>query len=386
MGLCLALVFSVSSVEAQEEACTNPDGVNFTLFDSDRCDGDMDCFLKNNGRCKRSNRDSLDSGVLSIDCDDNFDDPLNLCGGEAPPDPVPPNPNSPRIAVVSNSSGTGSTAVGRLTEELGGIYTKVSIRNFNRWGPDILREKFDVLHIQWGSGPSIRVSWTKLLAFMHLGGGIFFEDPNNIEEIDGLGLALVELHTTGGPAIVSFAPSPKDSSFPEMYDEPEEILSAFTASSPEGTPQGGDDSGYFALANGNCADDPDNGFTGPTRGLGYGCFVNNHITFDDVPGFGLEPFQRLVGSSPNVVGLYGEFTGPTGLKGRILFKGIDDGFHGGGGGTEFQANHYCALTNDIIWVSQLADSDQTNPKNLVSTAREDCVRNVLEHIDSIGPE
>ncbi len=82
-----------------------------------------------------------------------------------------------------------------------------------------------------------------------------------------------------------------------------------------------------------------------------------------------------------VVALYGEFgpdyPPPGHLPGRILIKGPDNGFHAGGGGGDFQANHFCLLTNEIVWVSQAVDSP---PDYLVSKAVDNCVDNARDFL------
>jgi len=180
---------------------------------------------------------------------------------------------------------------------------------------------------------------------MELGGGILFEDPDNVVDIDDLAVIDVDRHAGDGPAIVHFSVSGPAA------------LRAF------------EDIGSFG--NGtvdNCADGV-NG-TGRERGLGFGCLVNNHIIFEEDPGHGLAPFLRLA-SGPSV-GVYGEFgSGP----GRILITGPDHGYHASIISGEFQANHFCLLTNEIIWVSQVDLED-----NLAKSAVDHCVDNASEYV------
>jgi len=66
MALCLSLAFSVSSVEAQR-VC-DP-----VINESDRCDRDGDCYVKNNRSCRNLNEDAL------LDCNDNNGDLTDNC-------------------------------------------------------------------------------------------------------------------------------------------------------------------------------------------------------------------------------------------------------------------------------------------------------------------
>ncbi len=268
-----------------------------------------------------------------------------------------PEPTGPRIAIVANNFGGGGAAAYITKALLGGSYTKLQIKNFNTWDAVMPRAEFDVLHFAYSSPPSIDASWPKLEAFMMLGGGILFEDPsNNIEDIDGLNLDVVELHVPGNdPAIVQFETG--------SLGTAEDVLSTFTPN------LNGNSTGNFLPGNGtDCADNPF--FNGTKRGLGYGCLVNNHITFMEDPGLGLVPFLRLVSNTnPGpVVGVYGMFG-----DGQILITGPDSGFHAGGGGGDFQTNHFCLLTNEIIWVSQV---DPT-----VDPAK-DAVENCVTHAEN----
>jgi len=73
MALCLALVFSVSSVEAQE-MCEAPSGETWPpIVNEDRCDRDGDCYVKNNRSCRNLNEDAL------LDCNDNNGDLTDNC-------------------------------------------------------------------------------------------------------------------------------------------------------------------------------------------------------------------------------------------------------------------------------------------------------------------
>ena len=160
---------------------------------------------------------------------------------------------------------------------------------------------------------------------------------------------------------------------PECYDDPEEILSAFVPGQVSNN-----QSGYFVdgISESDCLDSANNPSLGTiqTLGLGYGCLVNNHMTFDDPQtDLALTPFLYLVGSSDEAVGLYGEFTDPSppGLTGRILFTGPDSALHASFVASPLQANHFCLLTNELIWVSQLP----VTTGSVAKAAMENCVAN-----------
>ncbi len=282
----------------------------------------------------------------------------------------------PTIAIVDTNFGDG-TAPAFITEKLGGIYTKVSVSNFNNWDPQTLRQKFDVLHFAYLSPKSIDANWTKLLAFMVLGGGILFEDPANVEDMEPeLGIISTQRHTPGKePTIVVF-----DGGAPPA-------LRAFAANKTPGQLNNTTvfQDGISGIT-GNCADGP-YPFIGPMRGFGFGCLVNNHIIFADEENQptenGLQPLLWLVSAPAEaVVALYGEedTSVPASLdfgNGRIIIQGTDHGYHAGGGYGDFQDNHFCLLTNEIIWLSQATGELAENAVNR-------CVANSKARRDLIG--
>ena len=405
IGLCLALVFSVSSVEAQIVQCV-AGGIPFPWeeISNPRCDRDEDCYVRNNNRCIRENSgdpSDNDPPPAKIDCDDS--DPLVIgpppCDDDDDPQtPGDPPAGAPIIAMVANRFNLG-TATGEITSlHLGGIYTNVRVNQFNNWTAAELREKFDVLHMPWSGPSSMRVSWVdKLLAFMLLGGGILHEDPQNVLEIFELAGVEVEHHVEGDdPAVVVFETAPPpvppldcaeggdEAGFPECYVDPEEILSAFVPGQLGGGMNG---SGYFMpVPFSDCLNAMHNPSSDvQTLGLGYGCLANNHMTFNAsqtdpaVTTLGaLTPFLKLEGITSEAVGLYGEYTnGSPETTGRILFTGPDSGLHASFVASPFQANHFCLLTNELIWVSQLPVTDGSAAK----LAMDNCVANAETYRD-----
>ena len=237
IGLCLIFAFSMSPVEAKAEKgprCT------------DEIDNDGDDMIDCGG--------GVIGGVLFAA------DPDCNCGGE---DPSSGEVYVPRMARVDNNFGD-RTAPAFIMEAAGGIYTKISVRNFNKWDADQLRQRADVLHFAYSSPRSIDLDWRKLLDFMNtdrpddcgtsppcIGGGILIEDPANVEDIKlDVGIIGTQLHTPGNePTIVDFV------------DTAPAALSAFTK---EQTPGQLNNSDFFQDgtldtddAPGNCADDSD---------------------------------------------------------------------------------------------------------------------------------
>ena len=329
-------------------------------------------------------------------------------GGGGDPEPDPDPLGSPIIALVSNKFHSGS-AVGYIAvKDFKGSYTNVSLNNFNRLTGAELRAEFDVLHIQWSTPSSLRVSWDKLRDFMNtvpdpcggdeqpecIGGSILHEDPQNVFEVDDdLNVFGVDHHAETDVIIVEFK---SGLTAAPPYDEPEEILSAFTALRPDGNTRF-NPLGYFLpvptvgtpadplFGEDFCLDDT-RFLTGTvqTLGLGHGCLNNNHMTFEYPYGLELTPFLKLGGSLEDpeqAVGLYGEFIvipedpedpedyDPD-VKGRILFTGPDSAVHSVFVASPFHANAFCLLTNELIWLSQ----DYLSPTQM-DDARDNCVEN-----------
>jgi len=392
IGLCLALVFSVSSVEAADKC--EAGGIEFPWdeISHPRCDRDGDCYVRNNNRCISDNPPASNDPLEgNVDCDDG--NPLIIgpppCGVEPPPTPDDPPEGAPIIATVGNKFHTG-TATGYITSQLfGGIYTNVRISTFNKLSGIDLHKLYDVLHIQWSTPSSLQVSWKKLEDFMLEGGGILFEDPQNVIEIEDLGVKGVEHHAETDVVIVEFVHTPPpvcqvggdDHGKTECYNDPEEILSAFTALDPAGDPF--NLGGYFLPggSEGFCLNF--NPLSEPaeivqTLGLGYGCLNNNHMTFkdEDEQTLGLTTFLELNGEA---VGLYGEF--PAGNPtGRILFTGPDHSVHAQFVASPFHANAFCLLTNELIWLSQLPVTDGSDAR----LAMDNCVENAEIYRDEQG--
>ena len=161
---------------------------------------------------------------------------------------------------------------------------------FNALTPAALRASYDVLLVTWDSDSVLDLDWTtRLLPYMALGGGVIFEDPNNLADLlpgvtgDGL--------PPGGAILVSAA-------VPGLTD--------------------------------GIASDP-------------GGFSNVHSKFTAWDP-ALSPFLTDTGAT---VGLYGTFPG----GGRIVLTGPDQDYHGDRGAGGDAGNQYDLLLNEVEWVT-----------------------------------
>jgi hypothetical protein len=142
------------------------------------------------------------------------------------------------------------------------------------------------------------VDWTdRLLPYLQLGGGVIYEDPNNVADLtDVVGVG----HTSNGGDIGTFA---------------------VTAAVP-----------------------------GLTDGINSS-FENNHIEFSSWP-LAMAPFLSFSsdgGTTNPTVGLYGKFG-----TGCIVLTGPDQDYHGLRGGPGFEANQYNLVLNELRFVQGLA--------------------------------
>ena len=230
-------------------------------------------------------------------------------------DPEPPPPaTGPHLAVCCSQKRFSGNPVQQIAEGLGGSYSTLKAKQFNEMTPAQLAETYDVLIFFWKTSDNVNADWdTRLLPYMDAGGGIIFEDPNNVGDL-AAGVSILGGSGSGsGPITVTIA-------------------------SIDGLTTG-------TVLNPFDSDPPD--YT----------FANNHIIFD-LGNSDEDLFSFLTlktGTDTWVVGLYGDFdpTPADGLSGRIVLTGLDNGWHGrlasDGGSTE-QDNHYKLLNNEICWV------------------------------------
>lgn len=182
--------------------------------------------------------------------------------------------------------------------DLDGAICRISEATFNGFAPSELRALFPALIITWNSDPSLNVDWTtRLLPYLQLGGGVIYEDPNNVADL----AAIVGVsHTSNGGDIGTFTVGP---AVPGLTD---------------------------AVTNE---------------------FENNHIEFSSWP-LSMASFLRFSsdgGVTNPTVGLYGK----VGTAGCIVLTGPDQDFHGLKGGAGFQGNQYQLLLNELKFVQGL---------------------------------
>ena len=191
--------------------------------------------------------------------------------------------------------------------DLDGSVTNLSIADFNSMTPAALAANYDVLLFGWTSDDvsSIDADWnTRLLPYLNAGGGVIFEQPDNISDLS--------------PAV--------------------------TASNT-------------VLKNGTAVYTVSN-VPGLTDGIGN-AFFNSHIAFTAWSSE-LQPFLTAERSGVSyVVGLYGEI-GTNG--GRIVLTGPDQDFHAARGNSGAFGNQYNLLVNELQWVSSGVAANQAIPE------------------------
>ena len=152
---------------------------------------------------------------------------------------------------------------------------------------------------------NVNADWTtRLLPYMDAGGGIIFEDPNNVGDLAaGVSILGGSGHSPGpDPTTVTIEHVDGLTTAPNLFTD------------------------------GGSADST---------------FTNNHIIFAEPDASDpLQPFLTLTtGTDTWSVGLYGDFG-----DGRIVLTGLDNGWHGVSDGSTEQQNHYELLYNEICWV------------------------------------
>ncbi len=242
------------------------------------------------------------------------DDPMHKhCNGDPPPDDgggatIEDCPDTAMFCIADvGLKGTAPDEGGRpsnlYAQAYKGIKTNISSPKFDKilqalteLPPDALCDAYDVLIFNWGSPTIKNLNWQRLEEYMACGGGVIFEDQNNVGAL-ATHVSTIEVDRHGGgqtPLSITLVPVP--------------VL---------------------------------------TDGFGYtASFVNQHIIFDTSAG--LTPFLTLPEDNDRVVGLYGQF----GIgQGRIVLTGPDNNYHGllNSSNPEKQ-NHIDLLFNEINWV------------------------------------
>ena len=217
-----------------------------------------------------------------------------------------------RIAAIGSSQ--NNRAADDIPTDLpGATITRIfSTAVFNGLTPADLRADFDVLIITWDSDPGLNLDWNmRIVPYLELGGGVIFEDPNNVGDLLA-GVIAIQVPDGGSSTVSATVP-------------------------------------------------------GLTDGI-VDSFVNNHIRFTDWDP-ALSPFLYLTSDGPSfTTGLFGEISTETGC-GRIVLTGPDQDFHGFRGAGDPAGNQYNLLLNEVTWVAEGCESTPTlfetfDPANL----------------------
>ncbi len=243
--------------------------------------------------------------------------PCDGGGGDGDEPIIEPCPGTPMFCIADvglqgTAPETGGKPSNHYAREKGGGNINISSPKFEKilqaledccssdsQPAQLLCDAYDVLIFNWGSPKIKNLNWQRLLEYMACGGGVIFEDQNNVGALaNGVSTIEVTRHTRGEISLLITL---------ELELEP--VLT----------------SGFDSTAN----------------------FVNTHIIFADNQPAGLTPFLTLPEDNDRVVGLFGEF--PVN-GGRIVLTGPDNNYHGYPGLSDERINHYNLMFNEINWL------------------------------------
>lgn len=179
-----------------------------------------------------------------------------------------------RLVGVGSNDGNQAANLVFSTGDLSGTASRISHTTFNSMTVGELRAAYDVLLITWGTSTDLNADWaTRILPFLQLGGGVLWEDPNNIGDL-APAVAGSTLNNNGNIVISATVPGLTD------------------------------------------------GIVGDPGG-----FVNYHTQLTSWTGF--SPFMTAGAAT---IGLYGTFPG----GGRMVITGPDSDYHATRPGNEYQ--------------------------------------------------
>jgi hypothetical protein len=212
----------------------------------------------------------------------------------------------------------------------GGSYTEIHSGDFDNILAALPEDDFlelckayDVLVFEWNSTNMNNLTWQSLVNYMACGGGVLFEDTNNVADLsDGVTIEEINVHDRRkSPLTIAF-----DTTCP---------IATLCAQLPNQT---GDE---FEV-------------------------VNNHIVFAEGHSSTnpyLFPFLRLPSSNEDnngaVLGLYGEYLNEQEVWGRIVLTGPDNNYHGSDCQDvtdpycSAKSNQYELLFHEIDWLRGL---------------------------------
>src|SRR6266446_5920630 len=200
-----------------------------------------------------------------------------------------------RMAGIGGNFGNRAADQIFSSGDLSGSIDRISAVTYNAMTVEQLRATYDVLLITWDSDPALDASWNdRILPFLSAGGGVIYEDPNNVGDLD--------------PGVIG-----------DEFDIADDI--EVSASVP-----------------------------GLTDGVlsGSAEFANRHTRFTS-----WDPaLSVFLTAGADTVGLYGSFPG----GGRIVLTGTDNDYHAYRGGFSFEGNQYHLLLNEVRWVIGLCET------------------------------
>ena len=182
-----------------------------------------------------------------------------------------------------------------------GSVARISHSIFNAMSVADLIATYDVLIITWLTSSLLDFDWdTRARPFLEAGGGIMYEDPNNMSDL---------------AAIVSEPSSCSSSGFQDITVDVPGLTDGVSSATD----------------------------------LGSSSLINNHICFADWADW-LSPFLEIPASAggPYTTGLYGTWG-----AGRIVFTGPDQDFHAESDGSTSERNQFQLLINVLKWVGRL---------------------------------
>jgi hypothetical protein len=207
------------------------------------------------------------------------------------------------IRIVGVGYNGGDEAAGEVVAEghIEGSVARISYSTFNAMSVADLIATYDVLIITWSTSGSLDFDWdTRARPFLEAGGGIMYEDPNNMGDLAAI---------VGEPASCS------GSGFQDITVDVPGLTDGVSSATD----------------------------------LGFNSLINNHICFADWADW-LTPFLEIPASAggPYTTGLYGTWG-----AGRIVLAGPDQDYHSESDGSTAERNQFQLLINVLKWVGRL---------------------------------
>ncbi|HIF20907.1 MAG TPA: hypothetical protein EYQ27_03135, partial [Gemmatimonadetes bacterium] len=206
-----------------------------------------------------------------------------------------------RIVGVGNNGGDEAAHEVVSDGHIEGSVARISHSTFNAMSVADLIATYDVLIITWATASSLDFDWdTRARPFLEAGGGIMYEDPENMDDL---------------AAIVSEPSSCSGSGFQDIIADVPGLTDGVSSATD----------------------------------LGFNSLINNHMCFADWADW-LSPFLEIPASAggPYTTGLYGTWG-----AGRIVLAGPDQDYHSESDGSLTERNQFQLLINVLKWVGRL---------------------------------